>query len=356
MTAPGILTPSADGKVSPYVRRAPSGVKAGTRSAFGLPSGPEALGGSCPGATGNARDLEALAAWQRLDAEHGATEAARLAAAAYRGARYAVAMVGDHDAATLGQIRGVAATLAAVPMLAAEARTGAAMDCRACYAARVTAYRRESGAMLARNLEAYREALAAGTLADAFRAMLAEHDAGNARRGLPRVTFRDRWSGDYLGAADAAAVARAVRDHARASAWHPGEAPILYAYTRTLEALAPFAREIRRGTVVLWASADIHNAHRVRAALAVRPGIRVAPLARHEATATALGAYVRPGARVLPCPENAGRLPLAVAVGRTPLADAPAGTVGRGACQACRACPLGTRDAVGFFARPGAPG
>lgn len=344
---------SADLKVAALAARVASGVKPRTSSAWGLPAGLPELGGSCPGATGLTAD--------HVEAEHlvhglleavGAAEAVRAITAARRGAAWPRL---DASRQVLDLARDLATTCQAVPEVAAEVEAAQVLDCRDCYAEAVAVRRGDNvrGA-LARNLEAWRAWRADGTLADQVAGFLHQVHAQHARRGLT-MPARGFWSGDLEALADAQAVAQGARQYAQAVAWSPTDGPVLYLYTRTLEALPGLAQVARLGLVTVYASADAWNARQVRAAVARRPWCHVAPLARHQVTAEALGRWIRPGARPLACPENAGRLPLAVAAGRRPLAQAEVGTVGRGACAACMACPLGTRDVVAFHARPGAP-
>lgn len=276
---------SADAKTSAALRLAPSGVKTRTRNACGTMPGPLESGGDCPGAT---------------------------------------------------------------------------EFCRDCYAVRAASgYRPAVPVALRRNSETLRAALEDGTAALMLAAMLEEHARQAERAGVAGEPFRFSWSGDILDNRHALAIRDAVRTEARRIGWIPGARPIAWTYTRTFpgsgsnlgpdaaDAVRILAPEARAGRLALYVSADPFNATAARRAVARRPWVRVAACARTREEAAEVLRVVRPASAGLPCPENRGTLPLAVAAsGRARLADGAPGDDGRGACIACGACPAATRDVL----------
>lgn len=207
-----------------------------------------------------------------------------------------------------------------------------------CYAANSASYRPAVATTLAHNLELERN-LSPGELAHAYRIALWEYTRELRRHHVPRAEWlwREKWSGDHT-PATAQAFADAIRDFPELRAW---------VYTRSvLSALILAAVP----NVTVYASVDAWNVDMWAPVLEREPRIHVAACDETIDDARKLHAKLNRG-RIVACPENIGRLPIAVPLAGLPVRSAPyKGEMRRGACVACRICPDGKAD-VAFSTR-----
>lgn len=202
--------------------------------------------------------------------------------------------------------------------------------CEECYADRLARHRTSVRTFLGRNTDRLTAAnvLGVATITDLFGGMLDGYRAECGRRGIT-APFRPYWSGDIRTTAEA----RAWRD-----AWQSSPDLSGWQYTRTLSAVRYLAD---LPNLTLYVSADRWNAAAVRRIVRTYPTVRVAAAAGtfEDARNVIVGRD-----RMVTCPENAGRLPIAVPTSGRRNIPLTVGQVGQGACIACSICTAGRAD------------
>lgn len=195
--------------------------------------------------------------------------------------------------------------------------------CDSCYGAR-SENSPGVAPLLAHNLQLLTEAATVENMAALLDDLVDTYtvEADNADVDDDDRMFRIHWDGDFYSTDYAEAWCRTIEDHPDVRFW---------AYTRSFRAPVDVVEIlVDLPNLALYLSVDTDNHAAAQLQLDRWPRLRAAWCAVDYKTGHRMS--VLRHQKAIPCPENAGRMPL--------MAD------GRGACLDCRLCPDGRRDVI----------